>query len=98
MMSAARHREIERIESGYTQSLLSVDNYIKRYINLAQVLKADSFLTNYLNKHYPQDTTLEKRYFDHISIMQTYTSRLLYETQNGNSVSVITDAGYNNSG
>lgn len=91
MMSAARHREIERIESGYTQSLLSVDNYIKRYINLAQVLKADSFLTNYLNKHYPQDTTLEKRYFDHISIMQTYTSRLLYETLNGNSVSVITD-------
>lgn len=91
MMSAARHREIERIESGYTQSLLSVDNYIKRYINLAQVLKADSFLTNYLNKHYPQDTTLEKRSFDHISIMQTYTSRLLYETLNGNSVSVITD-------
>ena len=91
MMSAGRQREIERIENGFSQSLLSVDNYMTRYTNLAYTLKVDSFLTNYLNKHYPEGTTAEKRYYDYFAVIQTYKPRLLYEQLNGNTVSVFTD-------
>ena len=91
MMSTGRQREIERIENGFSQSLLSIDNYLTSYTNLAYTLKVDSFLTNYLSKHYPADTTVEKRYYDYFAVMQTYKIRLLYEQLNGNTISVYTD-------
>lgn len=91
MMSVGRQREIERIENGFSQSLLSIDNYMTRYTNLAYTLKVDSFLTNYLSKHYPPGTTVEERYYDYFAVMQTYKTRLLYEQLNGNTISVYTD-------
>ena len=91
MMRTGRQREIERIENGFAQSMLSIDNYMNRYVNLAYTLKVDSFLTNYLSKHYPAGTTVEKRYYDYFAVIKTYKTRMLYEQLSGNSVSVYTD-------
>lgn len=91
MMRTGRQREIERIENGFAQSMLSIDNYMNRYVNLAYTLKVDSFLTNYLSKHYPAGTTVEKRYYDYFAVIKTYKTRMLYEQLSGNSISVYTD-------
>ena len=91
MMRTGRQREIERIENGFAQSMLSIDNYMNRYVNLAYTLKVDNFLTNYLSKHYPAGTTVEKRYYDYFAVIKTYKTRMLYEQLSGNSISVYTD-------
>lgn len=91
MMRTGRQREIERIENGFAQSMLSIDNYMNRYVNLAYTLKVDSFLTNYLSKHYPAGTTVEKQYYDYFAVIKTYKTRMLYEQLSGNSISVYTD-------
>ena len=90
MVASGRQREMERIQSAYTQSLLSVDHYFNRYISLAQTLKADSYLSNYLNKRYPANVTVEKRYYDAFMVKQTYVTRLLYEKMSGNSITIYT--------
>ena len=38
MMRTGRQREIERIENGFAQSMLSIDNYMNRYVNLPYTL------------------------------------------------------------
>lgn len=77
-------------EVSFNQMATNVENFLTNYVQLLDLMKYDSLLTNFLQKTYTDDIELAQRYFDYFYVSTGYSERLAYQRIYGINIAVYT--------